>query len=399
MAIPLTERLEAFRPSLEGVAKKLADDLWGGHGPAWGTTLSELEDLALAARTIVAEKLLELGLERQANPTNLRPADLSVCPDCQRPCGTDREPVPRTLQTRAGEVYWHEPHLYCSRCRRAFFPQSKSLGLDRGHFSPALQAKITFAGSNETSYAQAEQALRVLAELDVSDKQTRRVCQSVGRQRVAERDAAVADYQAKPLAERKAAPPGVPVPAVVGVDGGRLQILERTAQGQAVVPVVVEDIQDDVVIPDTPPPTKKTLHWREDKIALLLTVSSQVQPTDPCPQIPASFVNPHWIAQLAKELKGRAPPGTAEVPGPAPPDPTAADADVTWKPPEVDDKQLVATRRPWESFGPWWPNAPGRWVTTRRSGGRLWGMVPRRTGRCGGSTFPRWCPSWTLSMR
>lgn len=238
-----------------------------------------------------------------------------------------------------------------------FFPQSKSLGIDRSHFSPALQAKITFAGSNNTSYAQAEQALRVLAEIDVSDKQTRRVCQRIGALRVTERDAAVAAYQAKPLAERKSKPPGVAAPAgaVVSVDGGRLQILERLAQGQAVVPAVPEVIQDDVAVPEPPPKTKKPLHWREDKIGLLSTMTGVAHATDPCPEIPESFVNPQWIAELVKELKGRA-PAQGEEPTPAAPaaaaEPKAGAAPAPWQPPEMADKHLVATRRPWEDFGP-----------------------------------------------
>ncbi len=230
------------------------------------------------------------------------------------------------------------------------------MGIDRRRLSPALQAKITFAGSNHTSYAQAEQALRVLAEIDVSDKQTRRVCQGAGRARVAERDTAVAAYQAQPLAARKGAPPGVTAPAVavVGVDGGRLQILERAAHGQAVPPAVPEVIQDDVAVPEPAPPPKKPLHWREDKIGLLLTMTSTTHAVDPCPAIPASFVNPQWIAELAKELKGRAPPRGPDPPAPAT-DTPAADPEAPaaeWQPPEVDGKHLVATRRPWEAFGP-----------------------------------------------
>jgi hypothetical protein len=230
------------------------------------------------------------------------------------------------------------------------------VGIDRSHFSPALQAKITFAGSNNTSYAQAEQALRVLAEIDVSDKQTRRVCQGIGRARLAERDAAVAAYQAKPLTERKGAPAGVTAPAVavVGVDGGRLQILERAARGQAVA-AAPEAIQDDVAVPEPAAKTKKPLHWREDKIGLLLTLTSDAQNADPCPEIPESFVNPQWIAELAKELKGRSAARGDDLPGPAPPSAptdTGAAAAPPWQPPQVDSKHLVATRRPWEAFGP-----------------------------------------------
>jgi hypothetical protein len=120
---PSNPHVEALRPYLEGVAKKLADDLFGPHGPAWGTRLTELEDIALQARTMVSEKFLELSLERQAGaPAPMRPAALQQCPSCQRPLGHTQEPSPRSLHTRAGEVDWNEPEQYCTRCRRAFFP-------------------------------------------------------------------------------------------------------------------------------------------------------------------------------------------------------------------------------------------------------------------------------------
>lgn len=54
--------VEALRPYLEGVAKKLAHDLFGPQGPPWGTTLTELEDIALQPRIILTEKLLALSL-------------------------------------------------------------------------------------------------------------------------------------------------------------------------------------------------------------------------------------------------------------------------------------------------------------------------------------------------
>lgn len=255
-----------------------------------------------------------------------------------------------------------------------FSPQSKSLGIDRSHFSPALQAKIVFAGANNTSYAQAEQDLRVLAELEVSDKQVRRVCLAVGAERVVERDQAVAAYQALPLTERKDLPPGVTAPAVavISVDGGRLQIFERVPKVQTeVAPSVaptsaavtavarvaattraeptVEEIQDDVAVPEGTATAQKPLYWREDKIGLLLTLQSDVYAVDPCPEVPAAFVNPHWIAELAKEMSRRAP--ASEPPGTGPPDAKPPSCDDPWKP-HVTAKHLVATRRPWEAFGP-----------------------------------------------
>src|SRR5208337_4651110 len=49
-------------------------------------------------------------------------------------------------------------------------------------------------------------------------------------------------------------------------------------------------------------------HWREDKIGLLMTMTSEKSAGDPCPAIPETFVNPLRIIKLARELhKGCAP--------------------------------------------------------------------------------------------
>ncbi len=126
----ISPQVEALRPYLEGVAKKLADDLFGPKGPKWGTSLTELEDIALDARAILSQKLVELGLHRQAatSPQD-RPADMQACPSCQRPLAdTAPQPAPRSLDTRAGEVDWQEPQEFCPRCRRAFFPSEQKSG-------------------------------------------------------------------------------------------------------------------------------------------------------------------------------------------------------------------------------------------------------------------------------
>jgi hypothetical protein len=122
-------KIEVFRNYLEGVAKKLADDLWGPQGPAWGTRLTEMEDLALEAREILTQEFLQLGLERQSRTLQEHPpAEAAGCPSCRRPFAEAAEPLPRNLQTRGGPVGWQEPHEYCPRCRRAFFPSEPKPG-------------------------------------------------------------------------------------------------------------------------------------------------------------------------------------------------------------------------------------------------------------------------------
>jgi|SRR5580700_6111690 hypothetical protein len=117
--------VEEIRNYIEGVAKNLADRIWGPQGPEWGTKLTQLEDLVVEIREVLSEKMLELGLERQAvTPVEERPATFQHCPGCGQPTPPDpKEPTePRIVITRGGEAEWQEPKHYCRKCRQAFFP-------------------------------------------------------------------------------------------------------------------------------------------------------------------------------------------------------------------------------------------------------------------------------------
>jgi hypothetical protein len=155
-----------------------------------------------------------------------------------------------------------------------------------------------------------------------------------------------------PLAERKDKPKGVTAPAVavVGVDGGRLQI-RRGAQAP---PVADAGGTAEALPPDE---KHRGRHWREDKVGLLMTMTSTPRASDPCPQVPAAFVDPTRIAQLARELKAnkaarQEAAGEAETPEEAEQVLRDGGQAVSWEPPEVADKHLTATRRPWAAFGP-----------------------------------------------
>jgi hypothetical protein len=205
--------------------------------------------------------------------------------------------------------------------------------------------KIVYAGVHNTSFEQGSQDLRKLAEVQVSAKQVERVCKRIGAERVAERDEAVAQYQALPLKERKEAPPARQAPdlAVVGCDGGRMQILERT--GAPIEAEAASDAEDG----------RRGRHWREDKVGLLQTMHSQVAASDPCPDIPEPFVDPTRILKLARELKKQAPPqeeAAKETPAPEVGVETLAANRRVYEPPEVQEKRLVASRVRWPDFGP-----------------------------------------------
>jgi hypothetical protein len=117
--------VEAVRPYLEGVAKNLADKLYGPNGPPWGTKLTQIEDLLLELREVLTEEMLAQVLARQTLPD---PAALPpTCPGCQQPL-TCSQHQPRRLRTRVGEAEWSEPEGYCPKCRQAFFPAGAKPG-------------------------------------------------------------------------------------------------------------------------------------------------------------------------------------------------------------------------------------------------------------------------------
>jgi hypothetical protein len=199
---------------------------------------------------------------------------------------------------------------------------------------------VIYAGTHHPSFEQGSQALRHLADLAVPTKQVERLTQRIGVERCAERDAAVHRYGQLPLAQRKGVPAGVTEPglAVVQMDGGRLQILDRGAAA------------------DGPSPTEPTDtaagHWREDKVGLLATMTGTASALDPCPTIPEHFVDPLRILKLAREIKGstgvteQEVPAAASAPDLAPPAPAPP-----YTAPVLEQRSVLATRGDVYRFG------------------------------------------------
>ena len=94
-----TPEVEKVRPYLEGVAKNLVDRLYGPDGPAWGTKLTELEDVVVSIREEISEKMLAQALARQAA------AILSSrqCWYTFQPAGRDDPPSPPRTHTTTHE--------------------------------------------------------------------------------------------------------------------------------------------------------------------------------------------------------------------------------------------------------------------------------------------------------
>lgn len=130
MARKRVERPEVAsqQPYLDGVAKNLADKLYGPNGPPRGTRFADLEELAVELGQTISRALLDRALACQAAAPAVDPVDDGeLCPTCGEP-GAAMEPEPRAITTRAGVAEWSEPRRHCHRCRRSFFPSVTRFG-------------------------------------------------------------------------------------------------------------------------------------------------------------------------------------------------------------------------------------------------------------------------------
>jgi hypothetical protein len=368
--------VESCRFLVEGQAKNLADRLYGPAGPPAGTSFAEMEQATLAVSGELCKRLLDLLLARQAEAMHRNlPEDLRRCPSCGRDT-IARDPEPRLFQCRAAIVEWQEPHRYCGRCRKAFFPQSKMLGIDLGHYSVSLLDLIIYAGANKPSFREASRDLQKMSGQAVHEKQVERLTKRIGLERLAERRSQVEYFVNLPLAERcEKTPEGVEAPgdnqvAVVMADAGMLQVRDTPEKPSEAEEALASLASDDLALDsqnkaaedadedddqDKPPSGR---HWREDKVGLALTMQSVVSENDPCPEIPETFLDPKRVAKIVRGLKKSS---ALRVEEEAAGDPTSADAaeaesedpleKAEYKGPKLEKRRVVASRQSWPIFG------------------------------------------------
>ncbi len=90
---------------------------------------------------------------------------------------------------------------------------------------------MVYAGSHASSFQQASKDLKEEAELDISDQRIMRATKRIGQERVAQRKAEEAAWEALPLPEQQDSPrEQVPCVACVEMDGGRIQIRNRNEE-------------------------------------------------------------------------------------------------------------------------------------------------------------------------
>jgi hypothetical protein len=228
---------------------------------------------------------------------------------------------------------------------------------------------IVYAGVQNTSFAVGRADLSNLARLDIPEKQVERVTERIGQERVDQRRGQVEAFLELPLMEKFAAPAAhAPDLAVVSMDGGRLQIRDRPPDGAAgggeagpaamAGPAAAGDggpgSSPAGEGPAAAPPAAaaRAGHWREDKIGLLMTMTSRESAVDPCPTIPDAFIDPLRILKLARELRKGCAATEDAVADPDDSPETGPPECPRYTPPVVKVKSMVATRQGVESFGP-----------------------------------------------
>lgn len=158
--------------------------------------------------------------------------------------------------------------------------------------TPAMLEKVVYAGSRSSSFAQAAEDIQKLAEANISSQRIRRATERIGNERAAQSAQAQADYNAMHLPARRLAPEGVQAPEVacVQMDGGRIQIRQRTMSDDK----LERPDQDD----------DSSGYWRETKVGCLLHMTSEISSTDPTPELPEVFTDQSKMRQMCSEIKG-----------------------------------------------------------------------------------------------
>jgi hypothetical protein len=189
--------------------------------------------------------------------------------------------------------------------------------------------KILRASAREPSFAEAAEALKELAEVTISPRQASRMAHEVGQRLQVDRDRDVVQARARLLKARVETRPAL---AVVGVDGGRLQI---RGEGDG--------------------PGAHEAAWREDKIAVLATAAIHGFDCDPEPDLPHGFRNRDYVEKLVRGMSGQTAMSPADPPTETPADAPATPPD---KPdqsrtrPELLVRTYVASTCSSDEFGP-----------------------------------------------
>lgn len=214
--------------------------------------------------------------------------------------------------------------------------------------------KIVWSGANLGSYQHASNALQELAGVKLAVKQVQRITSQIGSDDVRRRQAQVEEHQRRPLMERVTAPAEVTPPdlGAVMLDGGRFQRRDHFQPREDAASSNQE------LIPREGAPQSAAAasdfgktHWREDKVGIVLSMTSEVHDHDPSPEFPAWLAEARVVSELA-QLAARDEQATdaasLSADGPRPDKPACEWPDVA---PKLLSREVIASSADSESFG------------------------------------------------
>ncbi len=210
-----------------------------------------------------------------------------------------------------------------------------------------MYRRIVFASAQGVSFEDASESLSELGELKLFSKRVWRAAKRIGEERVEECRQAAVSFLKLPLPAQRESPSGqIPSLACVQMDGGRFQERERTTSNTSKKDEAEERSSEDDGSTDG--------FWREYKAGLLVTMQSKVHAEDPCPELPATFVDPGKMREIAREIKGFTSDSQVSLKAE---EEAGADLKERQGRPEMLVKSVVATSGDIEVFGPLLANA------------------------------------------
>jgi transposase len=117
-------------------------------------------------------------------------ASTTCCPKCGQPgqaaaqkAGKRGEKLPeRTVTTRARNIDIRRERWKCARCRIIFFPLDVRLKLGTEGYSPAVLEKGVRQASKTSSFVEASEDMRELAEIEISPTHLQRLSERIGEE-------------------------------------------------------------------------------------------------------------------------------------------------------------------------------------------------------------------------
>lgn len=129
---------------LDQLFQEVSREVFGPDEELMDLDFATIEQRAHEVGQRVARRLAEDAAAKQARSVE----EPQPCPHCQRPCGPSIKT--RELQTQDGLISLEETSCYCSRCRRAFFPQQSEAAARTSALQPAGPGQGSFHGNRES---------------------------------------------------------------------------------------------------------------------------------------------------------------------------------------------------------------------------------------------------------